>query len=162
MKNVLNLVVLTLFLTLSTSCTKDSEDETIDINSLAIPEAKDIEIEIMELINAYRVEQGLNALDKHDVVKHQAFSHTDYMVETSNVSHANFFARKAFLEKAIGAERVTENVAFGFRSAKSVVSAWIKSDGHRENMKGEFTNFDVSAEKSKGGNWYFTNIFIKK
>jgi len=96
MKNVLNLLMLALFLMLSVSCSKDSVEE-INLADAVIPETKVIEIEIMELINAYRVEQGLNALQNHDIVKSQAFTHTDYMIETSNLSHENFFARKSYL-----------------------------------------------------------------
>ena len=33
---------------------------------------------------------------------------------------------------------------------------------HKENIEGDFTNFDVSAEKNAEGNWFYTNIFIKK
>jgi len=161
MKNALNLLMLALFLMLSTSCSKDS-DEAINLADAVIPETKVIEIEIMELINAYRVEQGLNVLQSHDIVKSQAYTHTDHMIETSNLSHENFFARKSYLMNAIGAEVVTENVAYGFTNAEAVVNAWIRSEGHKENMEGNYTNFDVSAEQNEKGKWYFTNIFVKK
>ena len=45
---------------------------------------------------------------------------------------------------------------------KSVVNAWLKSEAHRANIEGDFTNFDVSAEENAEGKWYYTNIFIKK
>lgn len=161
MKTLLNLLVLSLFLTFSTSCTKDSED-VLKLEDITIPETKTIEIEIMELINAYRIDKGLNALDHNDLVKSQAFSHSNFMAEAGNISHANFYTRKSFLVNNAGANIVTENVAYGFTSAESVVNAWINSDGHRVNMEGDYTNFDVSAEKNNQGNWYFTNIFMKK
>ncbi|AUC81629.1 CAP domain-containing protein [Lacinutrix sp. Bg11-31] len=160
MKTTLNLLLLTLFLTFATSCSTDSTDD-LKLEDITIPEAKEIEIEIMELINAYRIEQGLNALSNHDLVKSQAYSHSSYMVEENNVSHVNFYSRKSFLVNNAGASVVTENVAFGFKSAQSVVNAWINSVDHRINMEGNYTNFDVSAEKNDQGKWYFTNIFMK-
>jgi len=153
--------MLALFLTFATSCSTDSVDD-LQLEDIIIPEAKTIELEIMDLINNYRVKQGLTKLSNHDLVKSQAFSHSDYMVETENVSHANFYTRKFFLVNNAGANVVTENVAYGFTSAQSVVNAWINSDAHRSNIKGDYTNFDVSAEQNDEGKWYFTNIFIKK
>ena len=57
---------------------------------------------------------------------------------------------------------MSENVAYGFTNAESVVNAWLNSEGHRHVIEGDFTNFDISAEKDEEGKWYFTNIFIKK
>ncbi|WP_044398410.1 CAP domain-containing protein [Lacinutrix sp. Hel_I_90] len=163
MKNVLNLVLVFFVLILSTSCSTDSVEELQDTPATVfIPESKAIEIEIIALINDYRMSQGLTALSEHNIVKSQAYKHTEYMVEADSVSHANFYSRKSYLENNAGAQLVTENVAYGFTSAQAVVNAWINSEGHKQNIEGDFTNFDVSAEQSPEGKWYFTNIFIKK
>ncbi len=147
-----------------TSCSNDSAAED-NINSIEVPiapQAKQIEIEIMELINAYRINEGLNRLEDHSTVKAVASTHTDYMVEVANVSHDNFFQRKQSLESNAEANEVTENVAYGYSSAESVVNAWLNSPSHKENIEGDFTDFDVSAEQNNDGKWYFTNIFIKR
>jgi len=130
--------------------------------SLVSQEAKTIEVEILELINNHRLSLGLNPLAEMDVIKSVAYSHTDYMVDNDEVSHHNFFTRSNYLKSNAGAEKVSENVAFGYSSAESVVRAWIKSEAHKENLEGDFTNFDISAEKNEDGRWYYTNIFIKK
>ena len=96
------------------------------------------------------------------IIKSTAFVHTDYMVDTQTVSHANFFTRSNYLKTNAGAKSVSENVAFGFTSAESVVSAWMRSEAHKKNIEGDFTNFEISAEKDANDKWYFTNIFIKK
>ncbi len=147
------------------SCSPDNIDD--DMNStlteeLIIPEAKLIEIEILELINEYRVSQGLCNLVTMDIVKYQAFSHTDYMIEQNNISHDYFFSRKAFLQSQAGALEVSENVAYGYSYAESVVNAWINSESHRATIEGDFTDFDISAEQNDEGVWFFTNIFVKK
>ncbi|NRR90769.1 CAP domain-containing protein [Winogradskyella undariae] len=147
-----------------TSCATDSMDEDV-VNSIEIPtppDAKEIEIEIMELINAYRINEGLSLLEQHTTVKAVASTHTDYMIEVNNVSHDNFFLRKQSLEENASANHVSENVAYGFNSAESVVNAWIASPSHLENIVGDFTHFDVSAEQNSNGKWYFTNMFINK
>lgn len=146
-----------------TSCSTESfpeEVSTININNA--PQAKLIELEILELINEHRIGIGLNPLVNHNIIKSVAFTHTDYMIEVNNVSHDNFFQRKASLQQHAHATQVSENVAFAFNSAQSVVNAWINSDSHRATIEGDFTDFDISAEKNAQGKWYYTNIFIKR
>lgn len=146
-----------------TSCSTDSVDDTPSaIEVPATPQAKLIEIEIMELINEYRINEGLTPLQNHNTVKAVASTHTDYMVEVSSVSHDNFFLRKQSLQANANANVVTENVAYGFYSAGAVVNAWLNSPSHKDNIDGDFTDFEVSAEQDANGKWYFTNIFIKR
>ena len=145
------------------SCATDTitEDEINGIDVLVAPRIKQIEIEIMELINAHRINVGLNPLNQHNTVKAVAYTHTDYMVIANHVSHDNFFQRKQSLQANANADLVSENVAYGFNSARSVVNAWLNSTSHKDNIEGDFTDFDVSAEQNSDGKWYFTNIFIK-
>lgn len=156
------MVLLTVFML--SSCTTDSIDDKADAMELSLitPEEKAIETEILELINNHRLELGLNALTEMTIVKSVAYSHTDYMVDNDEVSHHNFFTRSDYLKSNAGAKKVSENVAYGYSSAEAVVKAWIRSEAHKENLEGDYTNFDISAEKNIDGRWYFTNIFIKK
>jgi uncharacterized protein YkwD len=92
-----------------------------------------------------------------------AFLHyTNYMIEKDEVSHDFFYQRKEYLAENADAIKVGENVAYGYSSAEAVVDAWIKSNGHKENIEGDYTHFEVTAEKSDNGKWYYTNIFVKK
>ncbi|MDO7173254.1 CAP domain-containing protein [Mariniflexile sp. AS56] len=164
MKLLTKLPLLALLAMLSFSCTTDSLDDNADTIELTLsnPETKTIEVEILELLNNHRVSVGLTALGDMSVVKSVAFTHTDYMVDNNEVSHANFYKRSDYLKTNAGASRVSENVAYGYSSADSVVRAWLKSDSHRLNIEGDFTNFDLAAEQNAEGKWYYTNIFIKK
>lgn len=148
----------------SYSCSTDAiEEEKIDaVIAAYVPPTKTIEIEIMELINAHRIEIGLPSLKSLDDIKAEAFSHTDYMIENDEVSHANFYQRRTNLVNRIGAKSVGENIAYAYSSPQSVVNAWINSDGHRKILEGDFTDFDISAEKDEDDRWYFTNIFVKR
>lgn len=164
MKLFTKLPLLALLAFLSFSCTTDSLDDKADAIELSLitPETKTIETEILELINNHRLSLGLNALSDMTLVKSVAYSHTDYMVDNNEVSHANFYKRSDYLKAHAGAVKVSENVAYGYSSAESVVRAWLKSEGHRANIEGDFTNFDLAAEQNNEGKWYYTNIFIKK
>ncbi|WOD43053.1 CAP domain-containing protein [Hwangdonia lutea] len=164
MKLLQKLPLLALFAMLTFSCSTDSMDEKADllVENLVVPPTKTIETETLELINNHRLSLGLNPLGDLKIVKSVAFSHTDYMVDKEEISHDNFYTRSNYLKANAGAKKVSENVAYGYSSAASVVKAWLKSDGHRATIEGDFTNFNISAEKSAEGKWYYTNIFIKK
>ena len=147
-----------------TSCSTETfpDDDIAAVEITHAPQAKQIEIEILELINQYRIEQGLNALGNHNTVKAVAYTHTDYMVETEQVNHDNFPERRLSLQQNADARLVSENVAYGYTSAQSVVTAWLNSPGHKANIEGDFTDFDISAEQNEEGKWYYTNMFIKR
>lgn len=159
----LPLLALMTLLTLSSCSTEDFPEDSIDAITLQnAPAPKEIEIEILELINEHRIDLGLNPLNSLEIVKSVAFTHTDYMVEVNSVNHDNFYQRKISLEQNANAKVVSENVAYAYSSAQSVVNAWINSESHRENIEGDYTDFEVSAEQNKEGKWYYTNIFIKR
>jgi len=164
MRPIKFLPIMALIAILSFSCSSEtvSNEITDDLELQSPPTAKDIEIEILELINQHRIEIGLNALASNSTIKSVAYSHTDYMVEVNNMSHDHFYQRRNSLIVNASAEVVSENVAYAYSSAHSVVKAWLKSEGHKANIEGDFTDFDVSAEQNPEGKWYFTNIFIKK
>ncbi len=156
------LSVLTLFAFLSFSCSTDSVGEEIDaVAATYVPQTKVIEIEILELINQHRIENGLSTLQNMSQIKAEAFGHTDYMIENDEVSHANFHQRRANLVNAVGATSVGENVAYAYNSPQSVVNAWLNSDGHKNVIEGDYIYFDISAEQDEDGKWYYTNIFLK-
>ena len=155
---------MTLMALLSFSCsTEEMPNDTIESSALVnAPAAKTIEIEILELINNHRIAIGLNSLNNINIIKSVAFTHTDYMVEINQVNHDNFYQRKNSLIQKAGAEKVSENVAYGYSTAQAVVNAWLNSDSHRANLEGDYTDFEISAEQNSEGRWYYTNIFIKK
>ncbi len=164
MKLLTKVSILTLLTVLCISCSTDSYDDKADAIeiSLVTPETKSIEIEILKHINEHRASIDLSPLENLQIIKTVAFSHTDYMIDTGEVSHAKFFTRSNYLKENAGASNVSENVAYGYSTARTVVNAWLKSEGHRATIEGDFTNCDISAEKNAEGRWYFTNIFIKK
>lgn len=164
MKLLTKLPLLALLAVLTFSCSTDSIDDKAEYltSELVVPTPTPFELEILELINDHRLSVGLNPLQNMDLIKSQAFNHTDYMVENQKISHDFFFERSSFLKQKAGATKVAENVAYGFTTAQALVNEWIKSEAHKANIEGDFTNFDISAEKGTDNKWYFTNIFIKR
>lgn len=163
MKNVINLFALLLPILVLTSCSSDAES----VESTAVETAKTYthnttELELLDLVNAYRVENGLNALQIIQHISYKSEEHNNYMIATNTVSHDNFSSRKTNLEQVVGAVRVGENVAYGFSTPQATLNAWIASEGHRVNLLGNYTHFGLSIRENADGRKYYTNIFVKK
>jgi len=148
---------------LITSCAK--EEDGVYFNELNETKVTytSIELEILNLVNDHRISIGLNSLEKLDIISSVALTHTTYMVSTGSVDHYNFPQRQENLAINANAKSVGENVAYGYNSAKGVVDAWLKSDGHRALIENEnYTHFGISTEKNSEDRNYFTQIFIKQ
>lgn len=170
MDNKNPLLLLMLFCSIIlTSCSSSEEivpepnakTEAVSSKAESTPK-KSIEKDILNLINDYRTSNGLSKLNELSIITSQTSSHTEYMISKNRASHDNFYQRRDYLVKNAKANRVGENVAYGYTNAKSVVKAWLKSEGHRKNIEGDFNHFDITAKQNKNGKWYYTNIFIKK
>lgn len=166
-KSTLRLFMLVSLFIFTASCAKDSIEEEVNSYDHTAEEKVDfdyteIESEILTLVNEHRKSLNLKALAHVAEISVEAESHNYYMLEVGKVSHDNFGARYENLVETIGAKSVSENVGYGYRTAEAVVNAWLKSDGHKENIEGNHTHFGVSVVDDENGRNYFTNIFIRK
>lgn len=158
-----NLVLFSFVCILLTSCAP--EDDGIYFEKFNDTEVKysEIELEILGLVNDYRVSKNLMPLDKMGVISTVAESHTTYMAEIGEVNHDNFSKRHQKLVEKANAKTVGENVGYGFSSAEGVVNAWLRSDAHRAIIeKDRFTHFGISTKQNIEGRNYFTQIFIER
>jgi uncharacterized protein YkwD len=121
------------------------------------------EIELINLINAYRVSIGLNELQVINHISYKSEEHNEYMIANKVVNHDLFEERAQNIIQVLGAVKVNENVAYNFSTSTSVLHAWLASPGHKANIEGDFTHFGLSVrENPVNGNKYYTNIFIRK
>jgi len=149
------------------SCSNEDEGIYFDTTSevlTADATYSAIESEVLDLVNQHRTSIGLTILKPLDIVSNTADDHTNYMIETGEISHDNFQKRSQILMEKANAKKVGENVAYGYSSAQGAVNGWLNSEGHKaviENTK--YTHFGISTEKCKiTGRNYFTQIFISK
>lgn len=148
------------------SCSKEEDgiyfNETTEVINTNVSYSA-IESEILDLVNEYRQDKGLNSLTALTIISGVADGHTNYMVETGEVSHDNFSQRAETLINNAGAKEVAENVAYGYNSAQGVLNGWLNSEEHKQIIENEqYTHFGISTESNNEGRNYFTQIFIKK
>ena len=147
------------------SCATDDSDEILQKEEVVDIQLtySNLESEIVNLINDYRSRNGLSTLNVMNIVSFEAETHSNYMVQVGEVNHDNFNERYQYLVANADAKSASENVAYGYNSAESVVNAWLNSPSHKEIISNpSFTDFGISTKIDGGGKYYYTNIFIKK
>tara|TARA_R110002049_G_scaffold306800_3_gene505865 strand:+ start:8464 stop:8931 length:468 start_codon:yes stop_codon:yes gene_type:complete len=138
------------------SCSKDSlENEVIATSNSAI------ESEIISLINLHRVSIGKNTLLQSSIAQQYASEHTIYMIEKGEINHNDFPYRAQRISEKTNAKYVSENVARNYTSANEAIINWLLSDGHKQNIEGDYTHTGISVMKKPEGNYYFTQLFYK-
>jgi uncharacterized protein YkwD len=83
------------------------------------------------------------------------------MIDNNVVNHDDFVSRSENIMKVLGAKSVAENIAYNYNSPQAVLSAWLKSPSHKQNIEGNFTHFGLAIRINPDGKKYYTNIFAK-
>ena len=146
------------------SCSTDAE-ETYTATPAAVEISYDynnFEVELGTLINDHRASLGLPSLEVVNYASYKSQEHNEYMIANQVVSHDLFEQRANNIMEVLGATRVNENIAYNYQSAQGAFQAWLRSEGHRANIEGNFTHFGISVKSDPTtGKKYFTNLFLK-
>lgn len=151
-------IIFTLF-----SCSsEDSSEETQDVR-VEDYAYNDLELDMMTRINVYRLGIGLNALEPISHISFKSGEHNEYMIENNVVGHYYFESRSNNIKQVLGAVDVSENLAYNYNTNNAAFNAWLNSEGHKENIEGDFTHFGISIKSNPdNGKKYYTNIFMKR
>ncbi|WP_277877969.1 CAP domain-containing protein [Tolypothrix sp. FACHB-123] len=110
------------------------------------------EQEVLKLTNDERAKFGLPALKGNTELNYAADGYAELMAEKKFFSHVGPDGSRAWdRAKKVGFEAQTmgENIAFGQRTPKDVVQAWMDSPGHRANiLNRNFTELGVGFEQN--------------
>lgn len=150
-----------------------SAEEYLDLDSSSNISAEQNDVEIRALVqqvhrgvNQYRASLKLPPLSLNAQVNEQAEIHSQNMAQqVVKFSHHGFKTRVGALEGQITYRRAAENVAFnqGYEDpVQTAIAGWIKSEGHHQNMIGNFNLTGIGVAKNRQGEYYFTQIFIKE
>ena len=145
---------------LVTACSKD--DSNVQPEQHSSYEYKQIEDEVFRLVNEHRASQELPPLKADTLIIAQARKHSINMASGAVAfGHDGFSERFNTLKTKLQATAGAENVAMGYATPQAVVTGWLNSSGHRANIEGNYTLSGIGIAKSKNGNFYYTQIFIK-
>ncbi len=146
------------------SCSPNSSEIAVDAvapEKVVVYIYSPSELEAMALINNYRQSIGLKTLGQINYASIKSEEHDNYMITNNVVNHNNFVGRSESIMKTTGAKIVSENIAYNYNSAQSVLTAWLNSPTHKQNIEGDFTDFGISIRVNSTGKKYYTNIFVK-
>lgn len=120
--------------------------------------------QVVQLVNQERTSRGLKALSidsaltKTATLKSQDMAKLGYFDHTSPTYGSPFDMMKQF---GIRYRAAGENIAMGQTSPKQVMTDWMNSKGHRENiLKSSYTKIGVGIAKNSSGRYYWTQQFI--
>ena len=138
----------------ATSTTAQSEMTTTAVGN----EARAFEQEVIRLTNAQRTSRGCPALSHSDKLHTAALAHSKDMFENDYFDHTSLDGSK--LNDRIDRQgyrwrRIAENIAYGYRTAASVVDGWMSSKGHRDNI----LNCDLTEIGVGFHSFYWTQKF---
>ncbi len=159
MKMRTQFIALVLFVCTLASCSKESLEPA---NIIEAENAKEVEEELLGVVNNHRISIGQNVLEFSAVAYEFANEHNDYMISIGSINHDNFSSRASKISSQIGAELVAENVAKDYDNAVEAFQGWYNSSSHKKTMEGNFTHTAVSVKINESGNYYFTQIFFRQ
>jgi uncharacterized protein YkwD len=142
-----------------------TEDSTEEVSALKVDNFSynETELDMMSRINDYRTSVGLNALEPINHISFKSEEHNDYMITNDVVGHYFFESRSNNIKQVLGAVRVSENLAYNYNTNNAALNAWLNSEGHKENIEGDYTHFGISIKTNpENGRKYYTNIFMKR
>ena len=123
----------------------------------------DLEKAVNQQINKYRASKKLPPLTIDPRISQLARIHSEDMAKGKvSFSHDGFEGRAKAI--TIPYKSVAENLAYNFGYSdpvRNAVEGWIKSDGHRKNMEGQFNVTGIGVAKNAKGEYYFTQLFVR-
>jgi uncharacterized protein YkwD len=159
----LRVLPLALMFAFASCSTEDASEPTTDTRLIETYNYDAAELQLADLINEYRVSQGLNPLQMVAHVSYKSEEHNEYMIAHDVVNHDYFSDRARNIKQVLGAVRVNENIAYNYMSPEGALHAWLNSPGHKATIDGDFTHFGISISiDPETGHKYYTNIFLKK
>jgi len=155
----LGVVLLCITLLGYTAVHKASGEET------TVPEVVQLEEEVHQLINDYRISQNLSPLISHEIITRQARMHSRAMAtKRIPVDHSGFDQRVEIISQSLPLSAAAENIAYhrgDSHCAEGVTQNWLKSTAHRNNIEGDYHLTGIGVAMDSQGACYITQIFWK-
>lgn len=138
-------------------CTRCDKTQTETIEMLS--GSNDYASEVVALVNAERSKQGLSPLTARKELNEYAQLRSKEIVSNFEHKRPDGSSPLDYVMSLDGVMRAGENIAWGQSSPEEVMTAWMNSEGHRENiMKSTFSMIGVGCYEANGRR-YWTQIF---
>lgn len=120
--------------------------------------------QVLGLVNKERTLRGLTALKGDSALNRVAQLKAEDMAKKGYFSHTSPTYGSAFdmlKSHNIKYKTAGENIAYGQKTAQTVMNGWMNSSGHRANiLKSSYTKLGVGYAVSSNGTPYWVQIFV--
>lgn len=128
-------------------------------------ELKELENQVLRLINEYRLALNLEPFKQSEILNFYARKHSQRMAEKKiPFGHFGFnFRSKEISKKYQHPVTVGENVHYNNSlkiAAQIAVVKWLSSRKHLENIESDFVLTGIGVIQSTSGGFYFTQLFL--
>ena len=115
---------------------------------------------ILLLINEYRLSIGLKELKENQHINSISYQNNLRMIKIGEINHNGSSIRFDEIKHICNANYVSENLAYNYNDSESLVSAWIKSEKHLQNIKyKDLTHFGISVTSNLEHKKFYTMMF---
>ena len=136
----------------------ESTEDTIENNENS-PETS-MEKQVVEIVNAERKKQKLTSLSVDESLMRSCDIRAKELVE--KFSHTRPDGNSCFTSIKTSYNAAGENIAYGQKSAQAVMTTWINSEGHRNNiLSDKYTHIGVGCYENDN-RLYWVQLFIRK
>ena len=123
------------------------------------------ELTLHATINLYRDENGIDPLALSEEMSGICREHSQNMADGAVAfGHGGFDERFDVLTESFLLQEVAENVAMAYHVGhpiSEIMDDWLNSDGHRENIEGDYDYTGIGIAKSSDGFVFFTQMFLR-
>jgi uncharacterized protein YkwD len=136
----------------------DPVDRSVSLSSINV-------IEFVQRTNRIREEMGLGPLEWNDALSRAAVLHARQMAEAGVMAHELPQATLPTLSSRAGSVGyrfawLTENIAWGYPSVERVMTVWMSSPSHRDNiLSEEIVDIGVGVAVTSEGTPYYANLY---
>ena len=133
-----------------------------------LPDEPDTEVEtpdtslagqVLSLVNSERAKYGLSPLTYDSTLQGAADIRAVEIKSLFSHTRPNGLSCFTILDEVgYSYRKAGENIAYGQRSAKEVMDAWMNSEGHRANILGDYDYIGIGVYES-GGTIYWSQLF---
>ena len=121
-------------------------------------------INIVDAHNKIRYEHNLHPLRFNQSLTDAAQKHAQYMADTNRLSHygkglsrpSDRASKEGYAWYGVG-----ENIAYGQLTVEEVMKDWMNSEGHRQNILGDYQDIGIAVVANKRGQLYWCVVFGK-
>ncbi len=142
------------------------QGDTVPADTGISSELFELEEQVLDLVNQYRISQNIRALTTDLRIAQQAREHSRAMANKQIlVGHYGFDLRVDRISTFLPIGAAAENVAFHrgcSDCAQNAVQGWLESNAHRKKTEGEWGLTGVGVARDINGGYYFTQIFCRK